>query len=147
MCEYEFGKQAKTTNFLLFLEPKFRFISWCRCESLSLERVIKILENFGFSKADAEVYIYLAKKGPRRETDLSKALKLTAKKLDSILKNLQSKGLLTATIQQSKFFSALSFEIVLDQLAKSNIQRASAITENKEKFLARWQSSIQKEDN
>ena len=123
------------------------FISWYRCESLGLERMIKILEGFGFSKADAEVYIYLAKKGPRREIDLSKALKLTDKKLDLILKNLQSKGLVTATIEQSKFFSALSFEIVIDQLVKSRIQQASAITENKEEFLARWRSSIQKEDN
>ena len=59
--------------------------------------MIKILEEFGFSKADAEVYIYLAKKGPRREIDLSKALKLTDTKLDFILENLQSKGLVTAT--------------------------------------------------
>jgi sugar-specific transcriptional regulator TrmB len=34
---------------------------------LSLERIVKLLDNFGFSKDDAEVYIYLAKKGPRRE--------------------------------------------------------------------------------
>ncbi len=49
------------------------------CESLGLERMIKILEGFGFSRADAEVYIYLAKKGPRREIDLSKALKILKK--------------------------------------------------------------------
>ena len=109
--------------------------------------MIRILERFGFSKVDAEVYIYLAKKGPRREIDLSKALKLTDKKLDLILKNLHSKGLVTATIEQSEFFSALSFEIVLDQLVKSHMQQASAITENKEAFLARWRSSIQKEYN
>ena len=102
---------------------------------------------FGFSKADAEVYIYLAKKGPRREINLSKALKLTDKKLYSILKNLQNKGLVTVTVEQSELFLALPFEIVLDQLIKSHIQRASAITENKEQFLARWQSSIQNEDN
>jgi len=105
------------------------------------------LEGFGFSKTDAEVYIYLAKKGPRREIDLSKALKLTKKKIDLILKNLQNKGLITATVEQTAFFSALSFEIVLDQLVKSNIQRASEITENKEDFLARWRSSIQKENS
>ena len=108
--------------------------------------MIKILRKFGFSKADAEVYIYLAKKGPRREIDLSKALKLTDTKLDLVLKNLQSKGLVTATVEQSELFLALPFEVVLDQLVKSHIQQASAITENREQFLTRWQSSIQKED-
>jgi sugar-specific transcriptional regulator TrmB len=109
--------------------------------------VIKILEGFGFSKDDAEVYIYLAKKGPRRETDLAKALKLTYKKLDLILKNLQSKGLVTAAFEQSEIFLAEPFEIVLEKLVKCHIQHASAITENRERFLARWQSSIQQEDN
>jgi sugar-specific transcriptional regulator TrmB len=118
-----------------------------RCERLSLERIMKILENFGFSKADAEVYIYLAKKGPRREIELSKALKLTDKKLDLVLKNLQTKGLVTATVEQSELFLALPFEIVLDQLVKSHIKRASVITENKKELLARWRSSIQKEEN
>jgi sugar-specific transcriptional regulator TrmB len=109
--------------------------------------VIKILEGFGFSKADAEVYIYLAKKGPRREMDLSKALKLSYKALDLVLKNLQSKGIVTSKVEQSELFSARPFEIVLDQLIKSRIQEASVITENKEEFLARWRSSIQKEEN
>lgn len=109
--------------------------------------MIKILGGFGFSKADAEVYIYLAKKGPRTEIVLSKDLKLNDKKLDLILKNLQSKGLVTVIVEQIKVFSALSFEIVLDQLVKSNIQQVSAITKNREEMLARWQSSIQKENN
>ena len=112
---------------------------------MSLERVIKILEGFGFSKDDAKVYIYLAKKGPRREIDLSKAFEFTDKNLDLILKNLQSKGLVTATFEQSELFSAMPFEVVLDQLVKSHIQRGYAITENREEFLARWRSSIQKE--
>ena len=107
--------------------------------------MIKILRKFGFSKADADVYIYLAKKGPRREIDLSKALKLTDSKLGFILENLQGKGLVTATFEQSEFFSAMPFEAVLDQLVKSHIQRGYAIIENREEFLARWRSSIQKE--
>jgi sugar-specific transcriptional regulator TrmB len=106
--------------------------------------VIKILEGFGFPKADAEVYIYLAKKGPRREIDLSKAFKFNDKTLGLILKNLKSKGLVKATVEHSEVFLALPFESVLDELVKSNIQRASAITENREEFLTRWRSSIQK---
>ncbi len=107
--------------------------------------MIKILRKFGFSKVDADVYIYLAKKGPRRVIDLSIALKLTDTKLDFVLENLQSKGLVTASFEKSELFSALPFELILDQLVKSHIQRGLAITENREEFLARWRSSIQKE--
>ena len=107
--------------------------------------MIKILRKFGFSKAEADVYIYLAKKGPRREIDLSKALKLTDTELDFILEKLQGRSLVTAIFEQSEFFSAMPFEVVLDQLVKSHIQRGYAITENREEFLARWRSAIQKE--
>lgn len=107
--------------------------------------MIKILERFGFSKADAEVYIYLAKKGPIREIDLSEVFRFANSKLDLILKNLQNKGLVTATVEHSEVFLAIPFESVLDQLVKSNIQQASAIKENKEELLSRWRSSIQKE--
>ncbi len=106
--------------------------------------MIKILGGLGFSKADAEVYIYLAKKGPRKETDLFEAFKFTDKKLDLILNNLKSKGLVTATVEHSEVFLAIPFESVLDQLVKSNIQQASAIRENKEEILSRWRSSIRR---
>lgn len=115
-----------------------------RCRWLSQERILKLLETFGLAKTDAEVYIYLAKKGPRREIDLSKAFKLTDTKLDFILENLKSKGLVTATHTQFELFSAMPFEVVLDQLVKFHIQRGSAIIKNREAFLARWRSSIQK---
>jgi sugar-specific transcriptional regulator TrmB len=108
--------------------------------------VIKLLEGFGFSKSDAEVYIYLAKKGPRKETDLSEAFNFTDKKLDLILNNLKSKGLVMVAVEQSEVFLALPFESVLDQLVNSDIQRVTDVVENKEGFLARWRSILQRED-
>lgn len=113
---------------------------------MSLERVLKILENFGLARSDAEVYIYLAKKGPKREEDLSSAFKMTEQELYSALKNLQNKGIVTATVEQSALFSAIAFEKVLAIFVKANIEQACAVQEIKEELLTSWRSMIRRGD-
>ena len=94
---------------------------------MSLERIIKILESFGFKRIEAEVYVYLAKKGPQKANDLADALRIHKRQLYSILKKLQTKGLVIATHKQTKVFSAIDFEKTLDQLVKENVEQAKAM--------------------
>jgi len=82
---------------------------------LSLERVIKALIGFGLTRVDAEVYVYLAKKGPQKAVDLAKALNINKQKIYASLKNLQTKGLVS---KDRTIFSALPFEEALDLLIK-----------------------------
>jgi sugar-specific transcriptional regulator TrmB len=107
---------------------------------MSLERVLKILENFGLARTDAEVYVYLAKKGPKQEKDLSSAFKISEQQLDSTLKNLQSKGIVIASVEQSALFSAVAFERVLDLFVKANIKQAYALSATKQEILASWRA-------
>jgi len=113
---------------------------------VSFERVLRILENFGLARPDAEVYIYLAKKGPKREKDLISSLKLAKQQLCSSLKYLQGKGIVTATVKKSTLFSAVSFERALDILVKANIEQAQAISETRQEILSDWQTSLKYED-
>lgn len=113
---------------------------------MSLERVLRILENFGLARTDAEVYVYLAKKGPKRETDLSSVFRMTEQQLYSSLTNLQSKGMVTATVEKSALFSAVAFERVLELLVKANIEQAQAIKETKEELLINWRSMTKRDD-
>jgi sugar-specific transcriptional regulator TrmB len=113
---------------------------------MSLERVLRILENFGLARTDAEVYVYLAKRGPKNEKDLANALKLAQQQLYSSLKNLQNKGIITATVEKSALFSAVAFERVLELLVKANIEQAQSIKETKEDILASWRSMAKRDD-
>lgn len=107
---------------------------------MSLERIIKTLEEFGLKRLDAEVYIYLAKKGPLRAGEVAAALKLSKQKLYHSLKNLRNKGVITAGSEQPAFFSALVFENAIDLLVRANIEQAKAIKETKEELLSSWRS-------
>lgn len=113
---------------------------------MSLERVLKLLENYGLARTEAEIYIYLAKKGPKSEKDLANALKMAKQQLYSSLKNLQSKGMVTATVEKSALFSAVAFERVLDLLVKVNIEQAQAIKETKNELLTSWRSMSERDD-
>ena len=74
---------------------------------MSLERVLKTLENLGFTKGEAELYVYLSKKGPLEEEVLLDSLKITKKKLDVQLKNLDKKGIIEVSREQPALFLSL----------------------------------------
>lgn len=113
---------------------------------MSLERIIKTLEGFGFNRMDAEVYVFLSKKGPQKEKDITEALKISNKHLYSVLKKLQYKGVITRNSKNATLFSAIAIEKVIDIYIKTNIEQAQEIKKNKEELLANWHS-VTKQEN
>jgi predicted transcriptional regulator len=104
---------------------------------MSLERVIKALIGLGLTRSDAEVYVYIAKKGPQEVMDLAKALNYVNKKINASLKNLQTKGLVS---KDRTIFSALPFEEALDLLIKMEKEQAKAMRESKKELLTTWET-------
>jgi predicted transcriptional regulator len=104
---------------------------------LSLERVITALIGLSLSRVDAELYVYLAKKGPQKPVDLTKALNYNKKRVYASLKNLRTKGLVH---KDRTIFSALPFEEALDLLIKMEKERAQAMHENREELLTAWET-------
>ena len=107
---------------------------------MSLERIIKTLERLGLKRLDAEVYIYLAKRGPQDRKEIADALKIRKKRLSAILKTLQGKGIITIKLERSELFSALAFKEALDLLVEVNMEQARVIKETKEELLSSWRS-------
>ena len=107
---------------------------------MSLERVLKALTKLGLSQREAEVYVYLATKGPQKAGNIAETLKLNKQHLCSILKSLQNKRIVNVTREYSAQFSALPFETALDILAEAKRKEAQSIEENKEEILSHWRS-------
>ena len=95
---------------------------------MSLERIIEALIDLGLTRSDAEVYVYLAKKGPQKGVNLAKALNYHKQKIYSSLNNLRTKALVT---KDSTRFSAIPFEEALDLLIKKEKEQAQTIHKNK----------------
>ena len=112
---------------------------------MSKERVLKTLEGLGLSRADAEVYVYLAKKGPRKGRRLANDLQITKQQLYPSLRNLEKKGIVTVSLDRPALFSAVAFEKVLELLIEIKVEQAKAIKETKKKLLDSWRSVSRQE--
>lgn len=107
---------------------------------MSQEKILEILRNLGLKKTEAKTYFYLAKRGPKKANEITKALKITKQRLYPILKNLQNKAIVNATLNRPAKFYAIPFEKILDLFAKAKFEEAKIIQQNKGKFLTDWES-------
>ena len=105
---------------------------------MSHERVLKALVSLGLSRTDAEVYVFLATKGPQKARNIADKLKMNKRQVYRSLKSLRGKGIVSATIEHSTQFSAVPFEKVLDLFKKAKLKEAQSIQRNKEEILSRW---------
>jgi sugar-specific transcriptional regulator TrmB len=104
------------------------------------QKVLKTLTSFGLTEIDAEVYIFLAKKGAQKGLDIRNALKLTKEQLYSSLRDIKSKGIISSTLEHPARFSALPFEKVLDLFLKAKMEETQRLQQNKDEILSNWNS-------
>jgi sugar-specific transcriptional regulator TrmB len=107
---------------------------------MSQEQVLKTLMALGLTRLDSEVYIFLSKKGPLKGIEITSGLKAQKQPLYRSLKNLQSKGIVTSTLEHPSRFTAVSFDKVVDMFIKTKMAEAQSMQENKSEILAHWQA-------
>jgi sugar-specific transcriptional regulator TrmB len=107
---------------------------------VSQEKTLKSLMNLGLTKAEAKVYFYLSKRGPKKASEIKSALKMTRQQLYIVARRLQNKSIITATMDRPTKFSAVPLNKVLDLMAKAKFEEAKIIEANKGNLLSDWES-------
>jgi sugar-specific transcriptional regulator TrmB len=107
---------------------------------MSQQKVLKTLMSLGLPQSDAEVYVFLAKRGPIKAREVTKALKISKQRLYPIIKNLQAKGIVNSTLERPARFSTMPFEKVLDLFVMAKMEEARRTRQRKDEILADWQS-------
>ena len=107
---------------------------------MSQEPFVKTLVDLGLTNMDAQVYLFLAKKGPKKGRDIFNALKMNRQQLYRSLKSMQNKGIVSSTFERPARFSAVPFEKVLDMFIKAKMEETQRIQQNKAEILSNWQS-------
>jgi sugar-specific transcriptional regulator TrmB len=96
--------------------------------------------NLGLTKAEAQIYFYLTKRGPKKASEITSALKMKRQQLYLVIKRLESKAIVNTTIDRPAKFAAVPFEKVLDSIAKAKFEEAKIIEANKGNLLSDWES-------
>jgi hypothetical protein len=107
---------------------------------LGEELVKKILKTLCLTEKEVEVYIFIAKHGVLKCSEIAKGMKRHKSQIYRILKILQSKGLIEATLEAPCRFSAVPLENVLDLSIKAKLDEAACIESAKKDVLTYWNS-------
>jgi sugar-specific transcriptional regulator TrmB len=105
---------------------------------LSEESVEKVLKNFGLTDTEAAVYISLAKHGVLKSRDIARQMKKDRAQTLRILKNLQTKGLVEATLEVPTRYSSVPFERVIDLSIKAKREEAALMEGARKELLDYW---------
>ena len=107
---------------------------------MSLERIFKALVGLGLSETDSRVYLQIATKGPMTTKTIIEELKINKQQLSPILKKLRTKKIIKVSEIRSFIITAVPFEIVLEMLINSKIEKSNEILENKKELLSNWKA-------
>jgi sugar-specific transcriptional regulator TrmB len=107
---------------------------------LSEETIKQVLNEFGLTEREAEVYIFLAKHGVQKGGEISKQTKIPKALIYHILKDLERKGVAESTLEFPARFTAVPFEAVLELNIKAKRDEAALIEKRKSSLLEDWRN-------
>jgi len=105
---------------------------------LGEESVEKVLKNFGLTDTEAQVYIFLAKHGVLKSSEIARRMKKDRAQALRILKSLQTKGLVEATLEVPTRYASVPFEQVIDLSIKAKKDEAALLEGTKSELLNYW---------
>ena len=110
-----------------------------RCNFLSQETIKNALKNFGLTEKEAEVYIFLAKRGSLKSGQISKQLKKNKGQVYRILTRLKDKGIVETTLEFPTRFVAVPLEKTINAFIKSRREEISIVEKTKQDLLRDWE--------
>ncbi len=111
---------------------------------MSKERIISALKGLGLSNIDTRVYVFLAKHGPHKIGETAEALDIAERKIRVSFRDLQSMGIIKASVEYPLEFMVMPFKEVIDLLIEVKKEQAKAMQESRKELISSWRSIIRK---
>jgi pimeloyl-ACP methyl ester carboxylesterase/sugar-specific transcriptional regulator TrmB len=112
---------------------------------VSREPIKKALKNFGLTEKETEIYIFLAKYGVLTGGEISKKCKMLRPHVYRILKRLQKKGVVEATLESPTRFFSVPFEKILDKNIRTKREEFVSLEKAKSSLIDDWKKLSTKE--
>ncbi|MEM1536746.1 MAG: helix-turn-helix domain-containing protein [Candidatus Bathyarchaeia archaeon] len=106
----------------------------------SIEIIEKALRGLGLSKNEVKVYIYLARTGEHKASDISEALSLHRTETYRILRDLEKRGLVSSVFEKPLKFIATPFEKALDILIETKKMKLNLLEKKRQDLINVWMS-------
>ncbi len=105
---------------------------------LTLEKIKNELIDFGLTKSQAKVFIYLGKYGSKTASEISKALQLPRTETYHLVNSLQSLGLVIAELAHPTKYTAMEMKTAITTLVKQEQDRIDSLSNKEESLSKLW---------
>jgi sugar-specific transcriptional regulator TrmB len=133
----------KPENIMRLYDEKtgaWRFVKTDNGYSRSLEIIEKTLHRLGLSRNEIRVYIYIARTGEHKASEISEALSLHRTETYRILRDLEKKGLISSVFEKPLKFIATPFEKALEVLIETKKMKISLLEKKRGSLVDLWVS-------
>lgn len=118
----------------------WRFVRVDKGPTKSLELIEKTLFRLGLSKNEIRVYIYIARTGEHKASEISEALSLHRTETYRILRDLEKKGLISSVFEKPLKFIGTPFEKAVDTLIETKKMKINLLEKRKDSMIELWLS-------
>ena len=118
----------------------YKFVMKDKSSVRSLEAIENVLQKLGLSKNEIRVYLYLARSGMLKASEISEVISLHRTETYRILRDLEKTGLVSSVFEKPLKFVATPFEKTLDLLIKSKKLRLELLEREKKDLVDLWTS-------
>ncbi len=118
----------------------WRFVRVDKGPGKSLEVLDKALSRLGLSKNEIRVYIYIARTGEHKASEISEALSLHRTETYRILRDLEKKGLVSSVFEKPLKFIGTPFEKAIDMLIETKKMKINLLERRKKTLVDLWLS-------
>ena len=105
---------------------------------LTLEKIRNELINFGLTKSQAKVFIYLGKYGSKTASEIAKALQLPRTETYHLVNSLQNMGLVVAELSHPTKYTAMGMGEAVSTLIKQEQERIDILANKEESLSELW---------
>ena len=106
---------------------------------LTLEKIRNELINFGLTKTQAKVFIYLGKYGSKTASEIAKALQLPRTETYHLVNSLQNIGLVLAELAHPTRYTAKDMKEAVSTLVKQEQERIDNLATKKDSIAEMWE--------
>jgi sugar-specific transcriptional regulator TrmB len=118
----------------------YKFVMKDKGPLKSLDTIEDTLQKLGLSKNEIRVYLYLARSGMLKASEISEIISLHRTETYRILRDLEKMGLVSSVFEKPLKFVATPFEKTLDILIKSKKLRLELLERKKRDLVDLWGS-------
>ncbi len=118
----------------------WRFVKVDKGPAKSLEPIETAFSRLGLSKNEIRVYIYIARTGEHKASEISEALSLHRTETYRILRDLEKNGLISSVFEKPLRFIATPFEKAVDILIEAKRMKINLLERRKTGLVDLWLS-------